>query len=172
MAPACPVCGSVTSEEGAPCARCSPLAPPDRPAAPSARPLPELDLGPRASTSAENVGKSKVSAGAAGVFRETTPAPVSLVGADEASLLGAYGRAPRNPLEAVPYAARVYRRLGELRVEREAARVSRPHEVALYDAALVAYDERGYATGLAVAGSVVVLLLLGLVAPLLLAIVH
>lgn len=72
----------------------------------------------------------------------------------------------------MPYAARVYRRLGELRVEREAARVSRPHEVALYDAALVAYDERGYATGLAVAGSVVVLLLLGLVAPLLLAIVH
>ena len=172
MAPACPVCGSVTSEEGAPCARCSPLAPPDRPAVPSARPLPELDLGPRTRASAENAGKSRVSPGAAGVFRETTLAPVSLVGADEASLLGAYGRAPRNPLEAVPYAARVYRRLGELRGEREAARVSRPPEVALDDAALVAYDERGYATGPAVAGSVVVLLLLGLVAPLLLAIVH
>lgn len=172
MAPACPVCGSVTSVDGAPCARCAPLSSPERAAAPSSRPLPELDLGPRTAHPAESAGKSKVSAGAAGVFRETTPAPVSLVGADEASLLGAYGRAPRNPLEAVPYAVRVYRRLGELRVEREAARVSRPHELALYDAALVAYDERGYATGLAVAGSVVVLLVLALTAPLLLALVH
>jgi hypothetical protein len=172
MAPACPVCGSVTSEEGAPCARCSPLAPEQAASLPSTRPIPELDLGPRAATATVTSGNAKGFTGAAGVFRETTPAPVSLVGADEASLLGAFGRAPRNPLEAVPYAARVYRRLGELRAEREAARVSRPHEVPLYDAALVAYDERGYATGLAVAGSVVVLLLLGLVAPLLLALVH
>jgi len=96
------------------------------------------------------------------------PPPVTLVGADAVSLLAGFGSSPKGLVDAVPYALRVYRRLGDLRAEREVARATKPHEVPLYDAALVAYDEGAVTRGLAVLGSSVVVGILLVVLPLVL----
>jgi hypothetical protein len=96
------------------------------------------------------------------------PPPVTLVGADAVSLLAGFGSTPKGLVDAVPYAFRVYRRLGDLRADREVARATKPHEVPLYDAALVSYDEAAVTRGLALLGSSVVVGILLLVLPLVL----
>lgn len=104
--------------------------------------------------------------------REGAPRATPDLGVDAGRLLAGYGSPPRNPFDAVPYALRVHARLAELRREREVARSAKPHEVPLYDAALVAYDETGYTTGLAVFGSAIVVTLFLVLAPVVLAVLR
>ena len=103
-----------------------------------------------------------------GVSEVLAPPPLTLVGADAVSLLAGFGSTPKGFVDAVPYTLRVYRRLGDLRAEREVARATKPHEVPLYDAALVSYDEGAVTRGLAIVGSSIVVGVLLLVLPLVL----
>lgn len=179
MASACPTCGGVTSSKGA-CARCkkreglrSEVNLDDEGAGET---IPELDMPappPLVAVSAPASAATKeaprdLATGA----REGAPRSTPDLAVDAGRLLAAYGAPPRNPFDAVPYALRVHLRLAELRKEREDARAQKPHEVPLYDAALTAYDETGYTTGLAVLGSTIVATLLLVVTPLLLALLR
>jgi len=140
--------------------------------APASGPLPELDRPappPLVVVPAEPAAPAAPRADVATGTREAAPPPKVQLSADAARLLAAYGLPPKNPLEAVPYALRVHSRLAELRAEREKVRAERPHEVPLYDVALTVYDETGYTAGLAILGSLLVLVLLLLLAPLVLA---
>lgn len=171
----CPTCGGVTSKPGSPCTRCTKRQslPAIDPEPEDAGPVPEVDLPAptpllRPTEPLDVASFSVPRDVATGVADMASPPPVTLLAADPARLLAGFGATPRGPVEVAAYAFRVHRRLKELRQEREIARQRKPHEVPLYDAALKAYDERAYAGGLAILGSMGVFALLLFLLPLVL----